>query len=254
MSKIGTAWRYSKIAVKSLFVLLIIFVYALLFVRMCSVDDIPEDFRNIYVDDSLIELYNSENGEEKFIYQNLSKFNTDEDSYGYFSVASTMIAPEADQIQLIVKYNISTLENIKEDYGLSVSIDRSRTDTFEFSMVVKKAIDPIVADDPSKDEETVDYNNEDNYTLTRIYPVKTEFISAGRHNYIRCIFTDVGFDKETTLGVFCDINYKDDIKYEQTGDNGKPLGSLASVCVYNYTYKEKPYKFTAADKAALTAE
>ena len=113
MSKIGTVWRYSKIALKSLFVLLIIFVYGLLFVRMCSVDDIPDEFKNIYVNDALIELYNSEGGEEKFIFQTLTKYNTDEKSYGYFSAASVMLAPEAGQVQVIIKYNISTLENLK---------------------------------------------------------------------------------------------------------------------------------------------
>ncbi|MBE6670138.1 MAG: hypothetical protein E7601_08040 [Ruminococcaceae bacterium] len=252
MSKIGTVWRYSKIALKSLFVLLIIFVYGLLFVRMCSVDDIPDEFKNIYVNDALIELYNSEGGEEKFIFQTLTKYNTDEESYGYFSAASVMLAPEAGQVQVIIKYNISTLEKLKEDYKLSVSIDRNRTDTFEFSLVVKSAVEPIVEGVPEGGE-TVDYNHESNYTLTRLYPVKTEFLSAGRHNYIRCVFEGVDLDLEDTLGVFCDINYKDDIKYKQTDEDGKPLGSFASICVYNYTFRDKVYKFTDADIEALKA-
>lgn len=250
MAKTGTVWKYAKIAVKSLFVLLILFVYVLLFIRMCSVDDIPDEFKNIYVDNSLIELYNSENGEEKFIYQNLTKYNTDDKTYGHFSTASVMIAPEADQIQVIIKYNVSSLEALKDIYDLSVSIDRNRTDTFEFSLVVKSALEPIV-EDAEEGQPIPDYNDESNYKLSRLYPSKTEFLNAGRYNYIRCVFTDIGFDPQTTIGVFCDINYKDDIKYEQTGDDGKTLDSYASICVYNYTFKDKTYKFTEADIASL---
>lgn len=250
MSKVKTAWRYAKMAVKALFVLLIIFVYVLLFVRMCSVDDIPDEFKNIYVNDSLKALYNSEKGEEKFIYQSLTKYNTDKDSYGYFSAASTVLAPDAGQVQVIIKYNVSTLEHVKDDYHLSVSLDRNRTDTFEFSLVVKSAVDPIVKD-TSEDAETVDYNNEANYTLERIYPIKTEFLTAGRHNYVRCVFSEADLNMERLLGVFCDINYKDDIKYEQVGDDGKLQGSYASICIYNYTARNKTYKLTDADVEAL---
>lgn len=251
MSKAGTAWRYTKIAVKALFVLLIIFVYGLLFVRMCSVDDIPDEFKNIYVTDELRALYgdgNSDDIEGKFIYQNLTKYNTDKDSYGYFSAASVMIVPQAGQVQVIMKYNISTLDHVKEDYGLSVSIDRNRTDTFEFSLVVKNANSAIVEDA----SETVDYNGASNYTIDRIYPVKTEFLTAGRHNYIRCVFDGAELDLDRLLGVFCDVNYKDDIKYEQVDDEGKALNSYASICIYNYTAKVKDYKLTKVDIEALT--
>lgn len=252
MSKAGTAWRYTKIAVKALFVLLIIFVYGLLFFRMCSVDEIPDEFRNIYVNDELRAIYgdgNSKDIEGKFICQTLTKYNTDKDSYGYFSAASVMIVPDAGQVQVIMKYNVSTLEHVKDDYDLSVSIDRNRTDTFEFSLVVKNANSAIVSDDAS---ETVDYNDTDNYTLSRIYPVKTEFLTAGRYNYIRCIYDGADLDMDRLLGVFCDVNYKDDIKYEQTDDDGNTLNSYASICIYNYTAKVKDYKFTKTDIEALT--
>ena len=253
MSKAGTVLRYSKIAVKSLFVLLILFVYVLLFVRMCSVDDIPDEFRNIYVNDALADVYASENGDEKFIYQALTKYNTDKDTYGFFSTANVLLVPEAGQVQIIIKYNVSTLESVAEKYNLSVAIDRNRTDTFEYSLVVKSALEPIV-ERSEEDSETVDYNDESNYKLERIYPVKTEFLTAGRYNYVRCVFEGVDINDVTTLGVFCDINYKDDIKYEQTDDDGKPLGSYASVCVYNYSFKDKIYKLTDADIEALNSK
>ena len=204
MAKTRSVWKYAKITVKSLFVLLIIFVYALLFFRMCSVDDIPDEFKDLYIDDSLKGLYNSENGSEKFIYQDLTKYNTDKDSYGYFSAASVVIIPEADQVQMIIKYNISPLEHVKEKYDLSVSIDRNRTDTFELSLVVKSATEQIV-EKAEEGQELPDYNNENNYTLSRYYPTKTEFVNAGRHNYIRCVFTNVNMDSTTLLGAFCDI-------------------------------------------------
>ncbi len=252
----SAAFKYIKLTIKVLFVLLIVGVYALLIFRMCDVDSIPDKFKDLYVDDDLIALYQSDVGSEGFIYQTHTKYNTNDDTYGYFSVASYVIANGADEVQVVFKYNVSTLERVAEDYGLTVAIDRNKTNIFEYSLVVKSAVGDIVYDEDGAEttEETVDYNDPANYTLERILPSKIEYHTAGRYNYVRCVFKGVDFDKATTLGLFCDINYSDDIRYEQTDDDGEPLESYATLSIYNYNFKDKIYKLTDADISAMAAK
>lgn len=249
-----------KISLKALGTLIIVGVYVILFVRMCSVGGIPEGFEDLTITDKMIELYNEENGDEHFIYQSINKFNANEDSYGFFSVSKYVIIDGADEIQLIFKFNKSTLENVAEEYELAEPIDREAKDTFELSLVVKNAVGAIQYPDTDEHGETlegVDYNSDENldktYTLDRLYPTDMEFLVDGRYNYIKCTFKNVDFDKNVTLGLFLDINYKDDIRYTKPDpeDGEKYLESYGRICIYNYTSPDRVYKFTSNDKQAL---
>lgn len=270
MTKGEIIFRYVKFGFKCLGIGIIIFVYVLLFVRMCAVDGVPEGFDDLRVTNELIDIYNSEGGKDKFIYQSINKFNANKDSYGFFSVNKYVIIDGADQVQMIFKFNKSTLKSVAETYGLD-EIDREARDTFQLSLVVKNAIGEIVP--PETDESgfevvPVDYNDERNegktYTLERIFPIYSEQIVEGRYNYIKLTFSKVDFDLQRTLAIFLDINYKDDIRYEQLNPDYDPENqdpsvkmykdSYGRICIYNYTSPNRTYKFTKNDKAALTRE
>ena len=267
MTKSEIAFRYVKVAFKCLGIGIILFVYVVLFVRMCSVDGVPDGFDDLKVTNELINIYNSEGGKEKFIYQSINKFNANEDSYGFFSVNKYVIIDGADQVQMIFKFNKSTLKSVAETYGLD-EIDREARDTFQLSLVVKNAIGEIVppeTDESGFDVVSVDYNDERNegktYTLERIFPTNAEYLVEGRYNYIKLTFNNVDFDLAHTLAIFLDINYKDDIRYEQLNPDYNPneqdpsvkmyKDSYGRICIYNYTSPNRVYKFTKNDKAAL---
>ena len=118
MTKGELILRYVKFGFKCLGIGIIIFVYVLLFVRMCAVDGVPEGFEDLKVTNELVDIYNSEGGKNKFIYQSINKFNANEDSYGFFSVNKYVIIDGADQVQMIFKFNKSTLKYVAEEYGL----------------------------------------------------------------------------------------------------------------------------------------
>lgn len=259
--------RYVKFGFKCLGIGIILFVYVILFVRMCAVDGIPEGFEDLKITSELIDIYNAEGGKDKFLYQSINKYNANEDSYGFFSVNKYVIIDGADQVQMIFKFNKSTLKYVAEEYGLK-EIDREARDTFQLSLVVKNAIGEIVP--PETDESgfevvPVDYNDERNegktYTLERLFPTSAEYLVEGRYNYVKLTFDKVDFDNDRTLAIFLDINYKDDIRYEKLNPKYDPneqdpsvkmyLDSYGRICIYNYTSPNRVYKFTKNDKAAL---
>ncbi len=254
------AYRWFKLSMKALGAGIIIFVYVILFVRMCDIGSIPGHIENITPTPELIDIYNSENGENKFLTQNLTSFNANKDSNGYFSVPKYFILENADKVYITFRMNKSTLENVAEDYNLPEPIGREEKGVFEFSLVVKNAIGSIV---PSTTDESgqryypVDYNAEDNegktYTLKRVYAEDLEYFVEGRHNYIKFTFKKVDFDKNVTLGLFLDINYKDDIRYEKPDEENpeKMQESYGRICIYNYTAPDRKYDFTRADREAL---
>ncbi len=249
-----------KIGFKILGASIIILVYVLCFVRMCNIGGMPEEIENIKVTPEMIDIYNSDGGKDRFVCQSINKFNANDDSYGYFSVQKYFILEGADKVYMVFRMNKSTLENVAEDYGLSEPIGREEKDVFELSLVVKNAIGDIVlaeTDESGVSFNPVDYNGDDNegktYTLERIFPSDAEYFVEGRYNYIKLTFNKVDFDRNVTLGIFLDINYKDDIRYEkpQEKDPEKMQESYGRICIYNYTSPNKDYKFTSADKSAL---
>ncbi len=254
-------FKWVKIGFKILGTGIIILVYVLCFAGIFNLGGIPDEIENINVTPEMIEIYNSEGGKDRFICQNINKFNANKDSYGYFSVPKYFILEGADKVYLIFRMNKSTLENVAEDYELKEPIGREEKDVFEISLVVKNAIGDIVeatTDESGNEVFPVDYNSEDNegktYTLERLFPSNAEYFIEGRHNYIKLSFNKVDFDKKVTLGLFLDINYKDDIRYEkpQEKDPEKMQESYGRICIYNYTSPDKNYKFTSDDKKALT--
>ncbi len=260
MTKSEKIFKWIKLGFKALGGGIIIFVYVILFVRMCDIGGMPAEIENIKITPEMIEIYNSENGKDRFVCQSINKFNANKDSYGYFSVQKYFILEGTDRVYITFRMNKSTLENVAEDYKLKSPISREEKDVFEFSIVTKNAIGDIVyptTDESGFDVELVDYNGLNNegktYTLDRVYPINAEYFIDGRYNYIKLTFDKVDFDSDRTLAMFLDINYIDDIRYENPDEEDPEImqESYGRICIYNYTSPNKDYKFTGDDKRAL---
>ena len=99
-------------------VLLIFSVCGVLIWRMCSSGD-PESMSVLTPNKTLCEAYR-ENGEELTLrYQYQSTITQGESNAGYFSVTQYVFIPEANQVQLVFRYNNSTIQYLARDYGLS---------------------------------------------------------------------------------------------------------------------------------------
>lgn len=237
------AYRFVKLSIKLLGIALVLFVYGLLFFRMCSLDSLPDNLNDLVITDGMKLAYQKDGG-DGFIYQRKDLFNTDKDTYGYFAVPSYVIVKGADEIQVVFRYNISTLEKVAEEFDLPEVPDRNTADLFDLTLTLKHSVNDIK--NTEEGEKTIDYDAPENHYLTLIKPDSVEFFTDGKHNFVRCIFKNVGFDETNTLGVFLNVYYRDSVNYEET--------PYATVRLYHYTTTNKTYPLTKNDKKALAAE
>lgn len=243
MAKVGNVYKIIKLLMKVLFVALVLFVYGFLIFRMCSLDSLPNTLDDLVITEGMKNAY-AKSGGDDFIYQRKNLFNTDEKTYGLFAVPSYVIVKGADEIQVVFRYNVSTLEKVAEELELSSVPDRNTEGLFDLTLSLKHSVGEIT--DAVEGQETIDYDQPENHYMTLINPDRVEHFTEGKHNYVRCIFKSVGFDESNTLGVFLNVYYRDNVNYEEL-----PLGT---VRLYHYTTVNKPYPLTKNDKEALTEE
>ena len=217
-----------KFGVKAVFYLFILIVNVIMLWRVLFSGD-PAKIERLTVNDELRAAY--EDGElimERQEQRSLS-------SNGLFAVRQCIFIPEANQIQIVVRYNNSTLRQLKEDCGLENVPDRAE-DLFDVSIVKttdKTPLDITDNTDPEKlNEERYHPSDETVEAYKRLY------------SYRRYVFENISY--EDAVGMFVDIYYKDDIDYEET-----PYGAL---CIYEDGYPMEEVKLSGADKKELKKE
>jgi len=219
---------------KLFFVLVIMSVNALLLWRMCSSED-PSAIKILMVNDRTRAAY-AENGDALLLqYQKQPSITREEKNYGYFSVTQCIFIPQANQVQIVVRYNNGTLKHLAEDYGLAEVPARDST-LFDVTLVMTTDQTPENREDnadPSKLEETRCYASEIRSEATTLY------------QYRRYIFDGISLTDQT-VGVFADIYYLGDVDYSES--------AYGTLCLYDDESPWIPYRLTSADRRALAEE
>lgn len=230
--------RFSGWFIKLLFTLLIFAVIGVVIWRMCSSGD-PASMKALSVNDTVRTAY-AENGNDLTLrYQNLDTITRAENNAGYYSVTSAVFIPEANQVQIVFRYNISTLRHMVEDYDLPEPLDRD-LDWFDVSLVVTTDLTP---DNPDDNE------TPGTFSETRVLPSSFTSASTKLYEYRRFVFDGVSVEPDT-LAVFTDIFFLDDVNYE-TPAASRAYGTLP---IYDC---EKPWissSLTSADRNALAGD
>lgn len=212
------------------FVYSIIALIVIFFVwRIWFSTDIPNNVEQLVITDSLIEAYNNTNGELYAFDQDQYTITRAEENYGYFSIEQYVIIPEARQVQIIFRYNNSTIEKIAQKYNLGEIEDRTQ-ELFEVTLVKTEDMTPDISSD-----------NYDESKLIKTRYHASEVIEAHTllYNYYRIVFEDVDIDAET-FGLFADIYYVGAINnYEETADG--------TLCLYDYLMVKDEYEFESSD-------
>ena len=202
------SYRAPRIAgriIKLLFTLFVFSVCGILIWRVFFSTKIPKNIDAIAPNAALSQAYAENGGELTFQYQELSSITRAQDSYGYFSAVSCVFIPEADQVQLVFRYNNSTIRHLQEDYGLS-ELPQKSDHLFDVTLVV--------ANDPTPDQHEDDYEGE-NLTTQRIFP-STEPIreETSLYTFYRYVFDGVTVE-DVTNSVYMDVYYVEDINYSE---------------------------------------
>ena len=214
-----------KISVKVLFYLFVIIVNAIMLWRVLFSGD-PAKIQRLTVNDSLREAY--EDGQLLLETQEQRTLT----SNGLFAVRQCVFIPESNQIQIVVRYNNSTLRKLAQDYGLE-SVPEKTDELFDVSIV--KTIDKTPMD-------ITDNTDPEALSEKRYHPTgEPETAYKRLYSYRRYVFENVS--REDAVGMFVDVYYKGDVNYEKD-----PYGAL---CIYEDGAPMEEVKLTGADKKEL---
>ncbi len=221
--------------VKLSLLILVLLVNGVLIFRLCSSGD-PSSMDTLLVNEKLYEAYQAAGEDMTLQYQNHPTITRGENNSGYFSVTQYVFIPEADQVQLVFRYNNSTIKHLKEDYGLDVLPDKEEH-LFDVSLI--KTTDLTPADD-------TDNSAPEKLAKVRIKP--TGFVKDTTSNrlytYYRYVFDGVTIEADT-VGIFADVYYVGDIQgdYENI--------AYGTLCLYDARASWIEQTLTRDDIAAL---
>lgn len=225
MEKIGKIIKY---ALKTLFWLFIITVNAIILWRVFFSGD-PSDIKKLAVNENLAAAY-EENGDLTLVRQKQRTIT----SSGLFSVTDALYIPEAKQVQIVVRYNNSTLRHLKEDFSLDDVPDRE-DDVFDVTLVKTIDLTP---------ENTEDNADENALREERFAPSEVKKEYKRLYSYRRFVFDDVTYDD--AVGVFVDIYYNGACDYGET-----PYGAL---CIYDAEADVTESRLGKSERRTLDAE
>lgn len=211
---------------------LIVFVIAinlLVIWRVFFSASIPKDIKTVAPNQTLCEVYREYGAKMTVQYQDQYTINYDKGREGAFGVPTYIYIPEAKQIQVVFRYNNSTLRRLAEEYGMTELPDK---DSEYFDVTLLQVTDLTPEDLTDKEE-----------ALNRIAPTSKTRDTTLLYTYYRYVFDGVEIDPNAVSSMFLDVYYLGDLHYDQ-----KPYGSLL---LYTYSAEWRDVGLTAKDKKVL---
>ena len=192
----------------------------------------PDEVKYLVGNDALYEAYDEHGKNLVLQYQMQDTITTAEYNRGYFSVTQYVFIPEAKQVQLVFRYNNSTIEHLARDYGLDAIPDKSE-ELFDLTLVTTKDLTP----DNQEDNE-----DEGCLAMERYYPTTAIRTETSLYTYYRFVFDNVEVTPDM-LYVFADIYYKGDLNYEER--------AYGTLCLYDDASPWVDYKLSRAERKML---
>lgn len=229
MSRVSRVFRVFWRIVKVLFALLIFFVIFFLVWRVFSSTKPPKSVAELTVNDKVYEAYLAEGEDLRIWRQKQNTLTRGEKNSGYFGAADCVFIPGANQVQLLARYNNSTIRALAEDYGLDTVPSREE-ELYDITLVLALDLTPDVTEDNAG-------NDPSSVRFVRLHAVSSEADMKNMYNYRRLVFDldEAGLSLESLresgelLAVYADFYYNQDVHYEET-----PYGAL---CLYDYLAK-----------------
>ncbi len=219
---------------KTLCMILILGVVGIIVWRLVSSID-PKSMKTITPNDKIYDAYNDNGQNLTVFWQDQNSITRAEKNYGYFSVTRALFIDEAEQVQAVFRYNNSTLESLKDDYGLDSVPDRNG-DYYDVTLLVAYDLTP---DDTSDN----DGNDPDSVRFERFY-ASPDVVKEQKslYNYRKFTFDGVKID-DSVLAVYVDIYYNQDIDYEKE--------AYGTLCIYDYDTENENYTISKKEREAI---
>ena len=221
---VGKIIKYSLIA-------FVIAINALVLWRVFFSANIPKKLDSLQANDAICKAYAEHGNELTLQFQDQYSVNYDKGREGYFGVPTYVFIPEANQVQLVFRYNNSTLRKLARDYGMEDVPDKS-DELFDVTLL---HVTDLTPDDTTDNEQS----------KVRIQPTVKERETTMLYTYYRYVFDGVTVDADAASSVFVDVYYNGDLDYGHP-----PYGTLR---LYNHLSPWFTRELSAADKKALGA-
>ena len=179
----------------------------------------------------------AEGRELTYFTQMQSETTTAEHNYSYFTAKEVAFIEDANQIQLLFRYNNATIRSLAKDYDLPEIPDRE-SDLYDITLYVAYDLTPA-------DKSDNDGNDPESVKFVRYYPTVTESASTLMYNYRRLTFDgiDMNVIENPVLAVYVDVYYVEDIDYTKD--------SYGTLCVYDYATEKDYYELDQDEVKAL---
>jgi hypothetical protein len=232
--------RIMKITVKAIGLILVFGTIIFFLWRAFISTIIPDEVDGLAVNPQVHAAWQDaeEAGKElTYFTQVQNETTTAEHNYSYFTAKNVAFIEDANQVQLLFRYNNATIRSLVKDYNLPEVPDRT-LDLYDVTLYVAYDLTPGDVTDNAG-------NNPESVRFVRYYPTATESAQTLMYNYRRFTFDgiDMNVTENPVLAVYVDVYYKEDLDYEKT-----PYGTL---CVYDYRAGDIAVKLTAKEKKAL---
>ena len=230
-----TGFKLSRIiggVFKLLLVALIGLIFGLLIWRVWFSTKVPDTVDTLMPNSALHSAYLQYGEELTLRYQEQGTITRGKNNAGYFSVVSCVFIPEAEQVQIVFRYNNGTIDHLAEDYNLEAVPDKSEH-LFDVTLVRTTDLTP---DDAS------DNNDASTLAKQRFQPTGSLRDETLLYTYYRYVFDGVTAE-DLTDGIFVDVYYNGAINYEAT--------AYGTLCIYSRGEEWKEYKPSRADRDAL---
>ena len=244
MSRVSRGFRFTARFIKWLALTVVFSVIALILWRIFS-SKTPKALKAMIPNEKLAAAY-EEHGNDLYIFnQDQKSITTAERNRGYYTVSECYIIPEANQIQLVFRYNNSTVRSIAEDKELE-EIPPLDAYLFDFSLSVQLDLTPENdTDNGGNIKEAVEYR--------RIKPSQMLHERKTLYNYYRYVFDfdDIGLslseviESGELLAIYSDIYfcYETGVDYGETADG--------VLCIYDYKTDVVEQRLKARDRRAI---
>ena len=230
-------WILGKL-LRALLAAVLLTVLILLFWRVFLSGRIPRDMRTLSPTPALTAAYRENGGDLGLFTQGQATITKVADyNYGYFGVPRFVIAEKAREVQVVFRYNNSTLRHIEEDLGLEAPLPRGER-VFDVTLLVVSDLTPETAEDNTDGSE--------NLAETRVFATDCRVETTALYTYFYYVFDGVDTSDAATLVVDLDVFYP-----AADGTVDYTARALGTLRLYHHQSERVPVKLTAREKRAL---
>ncbi len=201
----------------------------------------PSEVKSLSVNAPLQEAYRTALAEGReltvFTQNQMDTTSVRDKNYSYFTAKEARFIVEADQIQLLFRYNNATIRHLMEDYGLAETPDRAE-ELYDVTLYVAYDLTPADLTDNAG-------NHPASVKFVRYHATESVSAQSLMYNYRRLTFDGIDMTVTDTpvLAVYVDVYYKGDLNYE-----AEPYGTL---CIYDYLTENTYCELSEAERKAL---